>query len=52
MTDEPLDSGVARSGPERGRYGELALEGGYLVIYDRDSPDTYIQSDIITEVES
>lgn len=32
------------------RYGHLALESGAVVIYDREEPETWLQSDFAVEV--
>lgn len=39
--ESPLDSD---------RYSHLTLEDGAIVIYDRESPETWVQSDVAVEV--
>lgn len=52
MMGKPPDWREEPSDPDPGRYGQLALDGGDVVIYDRDEPESYIQSDTTTPVES
>jgi hypothetical protein len=35
---------------ESGRYGHLSLDNGELVIYDREDPEMWVQSDHVVEV--
>lgn len=32
------------------RYAQLTLEDGAVVIYDREEPETWLQSDVVVEV--
>lgn len=50
MMDAPADENADAPGPETDRYGHLSLNTGDVVIYDRDDPDTYIQSDYAVEL--
>jgi hypothetical protein len=35
----------------KGRYGGISLEGDEYVIFDRQAPETWVQSDATVEVE-
>ena len=42
---EPPESAL-----DSGRYGHLSLDDGVVVIYDREDPGTWLQSDFAVEV--
>lgn len=36
---------------EDGRYGTIETDGGETIIYDRESPDAWVQSDLLVDCE-
>lgn len=44
-TTEPPESAL-----DSDRYAHLPLENGEIVIYDREDPDTWLQSDVTVEI--
>ena len=50
--DEPTDPTPGRpvSALDSDRYAHLSLDDGAVVIYDREEPDTWVQSDYHVEV--
>ena len=34
------------------RYGHLSLDNGEVVIYDREDSDTWVQSDLVVDVDA
>lgn len=50
--DEPVEPPADDPGsiPEGDRYAHLPLEDGSVVIYDRQHPDTWVQSDYVVDV--
>ena len=44
-TDGPLESPL-----DSDRYGHLSLDDDGVVIYDREEPDTWVQSDLVVEI--
>lgn len=44
-TSEPPETAL-----DSDRYGHLSLDDGAVVIYDRQEPDTWVQSDYHVEV--
>jgi hypothetical protein len=47
-TDEACDP--PESALDTDRYAHLSLDDGAVVIYDREEPDTWLQSDFAVEV--
>lgn len=45
-----MNSPVTADDAQMDRIGELALDDGSTVIYDRDNPDAWIQSDLTLEL--
>jgi hypothetical protein len=58
MSDTPSDSDELpepmseppRSARDGGRYAHLSLGDGEVVIYDREDPETWLQSDFSVEI--
>ena len=50
--DRPTDATLDRpeSALDSDRYAHLSLDGGEVVIYDRNEPETWLQSDYHVEV--
>ena len=50
--DEGLEGSVdpPESALDSDRYGHLSLDDGAVVIYDREDPGTWLQSDFTVEV--
>lgn len=55
--DEPVvadtdaaEADLPESALDSDRYAHLSLDDGAVVIYDREEPDTWLQSDFVVEV--
>jgi len=58
MSDAPTPTGEPSGRPtdppetplDSERYAHLALDNGEVVIYDREDPDMWVQSDVVVEL--
>jgi len=44
------EADLPESALDSDRYAHLSLDDGAVVIYDREEPDTWLQSDFVVEV--
>lgn len=48
--DAPGEPSFEPPAPDTDRYAHLSLGDGAVVIYDREEPETWLQSDFVVEV--
>jgi len=51
VTEPMAEQSIDRTGAERaGKYGSFETDDGATVLYDRDEPTAWLQSDTVAEV--
>ncbi len=48
--DEESTDGLPESPLDSDRYAHLSLDDDAVVIYDREEPETWLQSDFVVEI--